>query len=103
MKDAGIRGARNGRDTYNPNIYRYYSPKIEATQREIFPDIKIKCISAGFADKEEVKRAEELASLYNCDFHIVASKFNRIIFILDYLAAGKKKLQIKSIVLKSIQ
>jgi asparagine synthase (glutamine-hydrolysing) len=39
--------------------------------REIFPDIKIQCISAGFADKEEVKRAEELASLYNCDFHIV--------------------------------
>jgi len=40
MKGAGIRGARNGRDTYNPEIYRYYSPKIEATQREIFPDIK---------------------------------------------------------------
>lgn len=40
MKDAGIKGARNGRDTYNPEIYRYYSPKIEATQREIFPDIK---------------------------------------------------------------
>lgn len=40
MKDAGIKGARNGRDTYNPNIYRYYSPKIEVTQREIFPDIK---------------------------------------------------------------
>jgi hypothetical protein len=40
MKDAGIRGARNGRDTNNPNIYRYYSPKIEVTQREIFPDVK---------------------------------------------------------------
>ena len=39
--------------------------------KEIFPDIKIQCISAGFADKEEIKRAEELASLYNCDFHIV--------------------------------
>jgi len=40
MKDAGIKGARNGRDTYNPEIYRYYSPKIEATQREIIPDVK---------------------------------------------------------------
>ena len=40
MKDSGIKGARNGRDTNNPNIYRYYSPKIEATQREVFPDVK---------------------------------------------------------------
>jgi len=40
MKDAGIKGARNGRDTYNPEIYRYYSPKIEATQREVIPDVK---------------------------------------------------------------
>ena len=39
MKDAGIKGARNGRDTNNPNLYRYYSPKIEATQRQIIPDI----------------------------------------------------------------
>jgi hypothetical protein len=40
MKDAGIKGARNGRDMNNPEIYRYYSPKIEATQREVFPNIK---------------------------------------------------------------
>ena len=40
MKDAGIRGARNGRDTYNPELYRYYSPKIESAQREIVRDIK---------------------------------------------------------------
>ena len=39
MKDAGIKGTRNGRDTYNPEIYRYYSPKIEATQREVIPDV----------------------------------------------------------------
>ena len=39
MKDAGIKGARNGRDTNNPELYRYYSPKIEATQREVIPDI----------------------------------------------------------------
>jgi hypothetical protein len=40
MKDTGIKGARNGRDMNNPEIYRYYSPKIEATQREVFPNIK---------------------------------------------------------------
>ena len=40
MKSAGIRGARNGRDTYNPKLYRYYSPKIESAQREIVRDIK---------------------------------------------------------------
>ena len=39
MKDVGIKGARNGRDTNNPELYRYYSPKIEATQREIIPDV----------------------------------------------------------------
>ncbi len=40
MKELGIRGARNGRDTYNPNIYRYYSPKIESVERQIIPDIR---------------------------------------------------------------
>lgn len=35
MKDAGIRGARNGRDAVNPELYRYYSVKIESTDREI--------------------------------------------------------------------
>tara|TARA_Y100000310_G_scaffold149383_1_gene148657 strand:+ start:9 stop:881 length:873 start_codon:yes stop_codon:yes gene_type:complete len=40
MKEAGIRGARNGRDTYNPKLYRYYSPKIESAQRERIRDIK---------------------------------------------------------------
>jgi hypothetical protein len=35
MKDAGIKGARNGRDTFNPELYRYYSVKIESADREI--------------------------------------------------------------------
>jgi len=39
MKDTGIKGARNGRDVNNPEVYKYYSPKIEATQREIIPDV----------------------------------------------------------------
>jgi len=40
MKDAGIKGARNGRDLKNPNLYRYYSPKIESVERQIYKNIK---------------------------------------------------------------
>ena len=39
--------------------------------KEFFPEIKIECLSAGYADKEEVKRAEELSNLYDCNFHII--------------------------------
>ena len=35
MKQAGIRGARNGRDQLNPNKYKYYSLKARTTKREI--------------------------------------------------------------------
>jgi hypothetical protein len=35
MKDAGIKGARNGRDTKNPSLYRYYSVKLESAERVI--------------------------------------------------------------------
>jgi hypothetical protein len=35
MKDAGIKGARNGKDTANPELYRYYSVKIESVDREV--------------------------------------------------------------------
>ena len=35
MKKNGIKGRRNGRDTNNPNLYRYYSIKIETAKREI--------------------------------------------------------------------
>tara|TARA_R110000851_G_scaffold174822_1_gene321025 strand:+ start:13792 stop:14451 length:660 start_codon:yes stop_codon:yes gene_type:complete len=37
MKKAGIKGARNGRDTNNPNKYKYYSVKIESVEREVDP------------------------------------------------------------------
>jgi hypothetical protein len=40
MKELGIKGARNGRDTYNPNIYRYYSPKIESVERQVIPNVR---------------------------------------------------------------
>ena len=39
MKDAGIKGARNGRDTKNPNLYRYYSVKLESAERVIEPRV----------------------------------------------------------------
>mgnify|MGYP003135624502 FL=1 len=35
MKDAGIRGARNGRDVNNPERFKYYAIKIEPAQRII--------------------------------------------------------------------
>jgi hypothetical protein len=35
MKEAGIRGARNGRDVNNPERYKYYAIKVEPAQRTI--------------------------------------------------------------------
>ena len=40
-----------------------------AMMRSILPDIKVHCVSVGFGDiDDEVKRAEELAQIYNCNF-----------------------------------
>ena len=41
MKEAGIRGARNGRDMKNKSRYKYYSVKIENTKRDIIEPQKI--------------------------------------------------------------
>jgi len=38
MKEAGIKGTRNGRDTKNPEKYKYYAIKLENDRREVFPD-----------------------------------------------------------------
>ena len=35
MKEAGIRGARNGRDQLNPEKYKYYALKLESAEREV--------------------------------------------------------------------
>ena len=40
MKEAGIRGARNGRDVNNPERYKYYAIKVEPAQRTIERNIK---------------------------------------------------------------
>tara|TARA_R110002074_G_scaffold136780_2_gene281578 strand:+ start:51 stop:914 length:864 start_codon:yes stop_codon:yes gene_type:complete len=40
MKEAGIRGARNGRDVNNPERYKYYAVKVEPAERTIYRDIK---------------------------------------------------------------
>jgi len=40
MKEAGIRGARNGRDVNNPERYKYYAIKAEPAQREVFENSK---------------------------------------------------------------
>ena len=39
MKEAGIKGARNGRDVNNPNKFKYYSVKVEPAQRVIEKNI----------------------------------------------------------------
>jgi len=42
MKKAGIRGARNGRDTKNPDKYKYYSVKVETERRitvPVYPEV----------------------------------------------------------------
>ena len=73
MKDAGIKGARNGRDTYNPEIYRYYSPKIEATQREIIPDV------TNYYEEDDrfefrYDTPEEIIEQFECDPNSYSSK-----------------------------
>lgn len=82
MKDAGIKGARNGRDTYNPNIYRYYSPKIEAVEREILRDIK-----SFYHDDERFQfhydTPEEIIENYFRDRDSYASKIASLLFKED--------------------
>lgn len=82
MKDAGIKGARNGRDTKNPNIYRYYSPKIESTERQIFKDVK------NFYKKDKrfdfrYETPEEIIKLFSCDPQSYASKMADLLFKED--------------------
>ena len=35
MKEAGIRGARNGRDQLNPDKYKYYALKLDSVERQV--------------------------------------------------------------------
>jgi hypothetical protein len=41
MKEAGIRGTRNGRDPRNKEKYKYYAVKVESANREIITPSKI--------------------------------------------------------------
>ena len=82
MKDAGIKGARNGKDTYNPDIYRYYSPKIEAAERQIIPDIK------NFYKKDKRfefrhETPEEIIKLFSCDPQTYSSKITDLLYKKD--------------------
>ena len=79
MKDTGIRGARNGKDTYNPNIYRYYSPKIEAVEREERRDVK------NFYHDDErfefrYETPEEIIKSYICDPQSYCSKITELLY-----------------------
>jgi hypothetical protein len=42
MKECGIRGTRNGRDSKNPERYKYYAVRIESATRDSFPSGKNK-------------------------------------------------------------
>ena len=82
MKDAGIKGARNGRDANNPNIYRYYSPKIEAAERQIFRDIK------SFYKKDKRfefrhETPEEIIKLFSCNPESYSCKITDLLFKKD--------------------
>jgi hypothetical protein len=82
MKDAGIKGARNGRDSYNPDIYRYYSPKIEAAERQIIPDVK------NFYKKDKRfefrhETPEEIIKLFSCDPQTYSSKITDLLYKKD--------------------
>ena len=79
MKNAGIKGARNGRDTYNPDIYRYYSPKIEASERQIISDVK------NFYKKDKrfefrYEKPEEIIKLFSCDPQTYCSKITELLY-----------------------
>ena len=79
MKDAGIKGARNGKDTYNPNIYRYYSPKIEAVEREVSRDVR-----TSYDDDERFEfcyeTPEEVIKNYICDPRSYCSKITELLY-----------------------
>lgn len=76
MKDTGIRGARNGRDMYNPNIYRYYSPKIESVEREVKTDIK-NYYSTDERFEFIYDTPAEVIKKYFCNPESYASKINK--------------------------
>jgi len=84
MKEKGMRGARNGRDTYNPKLYRYYSVKIEPTEREIIPDVK-----TYYEDDERFEfcydTPEEIINKYGNNIQNYTSKLND--FLLSNSAA----------------
>ena len=77
MKKADIKGARNGRDTKNPEKYKYYAVKVEPTKREIrkmhFPKYK---------DKENLifdrRTEEEIYEFSDLSFGY-CNKINRMI------------------------
>lgn len=77
MKKAGIKGARNGRDTNNPEKYKYYAVKVEPTKREIrklyFPRYK---------DEENLtfdRRTEEEICEFYAPSYGYCNKINRMV------------------------
>jgi hypothetical protein len=61
MKDHGIRGTRNGRDTKNPEKYKYYAIRIESAARDVFPAAEKNKYRDGDDIIFDTRSAEEVA------------------------------------------
>ena len=80
MKENGIKGARNGRDTYNPSLYRYYSPKIEHMEREKIPEVRrVYRKDKRFEFRED--SPEKILENFFCEPDTYAAKINK--YFLD--------------------
>ena len=80
MRAAGIRGARNGRDTQNPEKYKYYAVKLEPKKRELirlsFPKYEDEeNITFDYRTEEEILKASSLSPMsYSFKFNRLVSK-----------------------------
>ena len=76
MKEAGIRGARNGRDMLDKTKYKYYALKIEPEKREI-----ISLQNALYEDTNSIEfihdTEEDIINKHSVDNQSYSCKVNR--------------------------
>lgn len=80
MKENGIKGARNGRDTYNPSLYRYYSPKIEHMERQKISEV-IRTYQKNERFEFKKESPEKVIENFFCEPDTYAAKINK--YFLD--------------------
>ena len=79
MKQAGLKGARNGRDQKNPDKYKYYALKIQPRLREIRkvkPNIYESTDNITFdcRSEEEIYKVSEIPGDYSWKLNLAAAK-----------------------------